>query len=182
MIILYIPFNEPTDLTEGAEIWRQQSADTNIVIIRHGESFNLKPCRSAPIKQFTIYILAHGISQQDGTYQVYSHGSDSPNTTSISMDVVTDRFLENFLYYKQYIDSVKLYFCNDQGTELKVAQAFSRGLVNFDRLKVDYFSGTLYPAQQNQLFSFFAGEKRPVAQVQKSLDYRVDTSSYKPSF
>ncbi|KTD40530.1 RNA binding protein (contains ribosomal protein S1 domain) [Legionella parisiensis] len=146
-VILYIPFpmSVETDLIELAINWDNQKLEQHIRIIRHGED-NLEIPEDELLE---IYIIGHGICNPEFIQEhgLYHHICAGPELgyNIISIEEVAKRYQQDFFFYKNNIQGVKLYFCNLTDSNEYIAQIFQQSLVDtFQNIKINHYEGILF--------------------------------------
>lgn len=187
MNILYIPFheNEDTDLMTLARLWQLNRVIKPQIII-HRQDIDE---RLLDGETLTIFILAHGMGFDGENYQVYSHSTTGPHLNTISITEVARRFAYDFQYFASKVGQINLYFCNDRGSEKRVAQNFIDKLTTFDNLDIRYFRGKLLTAYNNELNAIIGNQTVPLDKVTSLINLKqvprlnIDsvTLNYKPT-
>ncbi|KTD60593.1 RNA binding protein (contains ribosomal protein S1 domain) [Legionella sainthelensi] len=174
MKILYIPFHEENDLCIAATLWKRRLSEENILIIQHGQPIDYNVLKNAA-GTITLYVLAHGIDSWSQPFHLASHSIITSKTTQLDIEKIADRFNSDFVYLHHKINHIKLFFCNNKGSQKLIAERFNKNLILFSS-PIDYYAGIITSPWQDKIkYSLFQGTWYKTSKVRNTLYQKKDS-------
>ncbi len=174
-MILYVPFprSQAGDLISAVESWKKEQNKLSIDsvhIIYHGDDVDFD---AEPVLPSEIYICAHGFS--DSYPFVVGNNGDITKTDFINIQIVADRFNQDFGSVFHQIDAIHLYCCGSQGKNQQMAELLRMGLMRND-ISIHSYDGAITTPDSNGVrWSFSSNQTIPVHRTESVL-FKQDNS------
>ena len=186
MDILYVPFAGDVDILDMAIQWAQNQPNKSHLIVQYQadnapivERHNAKTEKKVIDDAYdTIYVLAHGLDSRERN-GVAANTKDQTEHR-ISMKALAGRFNHDLSLLSHRINKIKLYFCNNIGSEEQLAFEFQKHLNLTEEYRIDIYSGDLHLPSQQETYKTCThqGRQYPVKEGRRSAFFNtsnVDT-------